>query len=177
MEFSSPSPTTYMENQSPDIIPRGRVPIIPALVPFSRSYDMHGLQWDYSFTPGHHTGDKWKPRKLKSIDLPYQSLELLLETTEYNESVDVWSVKCIFAQLLLKRQLFPRNETGNVLEGWSFHPSPTTYLEDQSPDIIPRGRVPGYTPRHWVPISVASYDMHGLQWDYSFTPGQHTGDK
>ena len=46
-------------------------------------------------------------------------------------------------------------------------PRPTPNLEDQSPDIIPRGRVPGYTPGHWVPILVAFYDMHGLQWDYS----------
>jgi hypothetical protein len=29
---------------------------------------------------------------------------------------------------------------------------------------------PSYTPRHWVPILVTFYDMHGLQWDYSLVP-------
>jgi hypothetical protein len=29
---------------------------------------------------------------------------------------------------------------------------------------------PSYTPRHWVPILVAFYDMNGLQWDYSLIP-------
>jgi hypothetical protein len=32
---------------------------------------------------------------------------------------------------------------------------------------------PSYTPRHWVPILVAFYDMHGLQWDYSFPRSPH----
>jgi hypothetical protein len=27
-----------------------------------------------------------------------------------------------------------------------------------------------YTPRHWVPILVAFYDMHELCWDYSYPP-------
>jgi len=31
-------------------------------------------------------------------------------------------------------------------------------------------------PRHRVPILVAFYDMHGLQWDYSFPPSPH-GDR
>jgi hypothetical protein len=29
---------------------------------------------------------------------------------------------------------------------------------------------PSYTPRHWVPILVTFYDMHGLQCDYSLIP-------
>jgi hypothetical protein len=29
---------------------------------------------------------------------------------------------------------------------------------------------PSYTPRHRVPILVASYDTHGLRWDYSYSP-------
>jgi hypothetical protein len=32
---------------------------------------------------------------------------------------------------------------------------------------------PNYTPRHRVPILVAFYDMHGLQWDYSFPRSPH----
>jgi hypothetical protein len=32
---------------------------------------------------------------------------------------------------------------------------------------------PSYTPRHRVPILIASYDMHGLQWDYFFPRSSH----
>jgi hypothetical protein len=35
---------------------------------------------------------------------------------------------------------------------------------------------PSYTPRHRIPILVAFYDMHGLQWDYSFPRSPH-GDR
>jgi hypothetical protein len=35
---------------------------------------------------------------------------------------------------------------------------------------------PSYTPRHRVPILVAFYDMHGLQWDKSYPWSPH-GDK
>jgi hypothetical protein len=34
----------------------------------------------------------------------------------------------------------------------------------------PEAGRPSYTPRHRLPILVASYDMHGLQWDYSYYP-------
>ena len=33
--------------------------------------------------------------------------------------------------------------------------------------ITPGTGWPSYTPRHWVPILVTFYDMHGLDWDYS----------
>jgi hypothetical protein len=34
----------------------------------------------------------------------------------------------------------------------------------------PEAGWPSYTPKHWVPILVASYDTHGLWWDYSYSP-------
>jgi hypothetical protein len=37
------------------------------------------------------------------------------------------------------------------------------------PTVAP-GTGSNYTPRHWVPILVAFYDMHGIQWDYSLIP-------
>ena len=36
--------------------------------------------------------------------------------------------------------------------------------------ITPGTGWPSYAPRHRVPILVASYDMHGLQWNYYFIP-------
>jgi hypothetical protein len=48
---------------------------------------------------------------------------------------------------------------------------PTPNLEDQvSVFITPGDRVSQLYLRHWVPILVAFYDMHGLQWDYSLIP-------
>jgi hypothetical protein len=54
-----------------------------------------------------------------------------------------------------------------------------------SPNTQPGGPVhrfydPGtgwtiYTPRHRVLILIAFFDLHVLQWDYSF-PGHHTGN-
>jgi hypothetical protein len=47
----------------------------------------------------------------------------------------------------------------------------TPNLEDQASIFMtPGDGWPNYTPRHWVPILVAFYDMHGLQWDYSLIP-------
>jgi hypothetical protein len=46
-------------------------------------------------------------------------------------------------------------------------PRPTPTLEDLYP---PEAGWPSYTPRHWVPILVASYGTHGLRWDYSYSP-------
>jgi hypothetical protein len=34
----------------------------------------------------------------------------------------------------------------------------------------PEAGWPSYTPRHRVPILVASYDTHGLRWNYSYSP-------
>ena len=37
----------------------------------------------------------------------YRAPELLLSMREYNESVDVWSVGCIFAELIRRRPFLP----------------------------------------------------------------------
>jgi len=50
---------------------------------------------------------------------------------------------------------------------WACHP--TLNLEGQSAIFkTPREGWPRYTLRHWVTILVIFYDLHGLQWDYSF---------
>jgi hypothetical protein len=62
---------------------------------------------------------------------------------------------------LLKRSFV----TITFLQGWIFSPAP--YPQPGGPGLrIYDPRWPSYTPRHWVPILVAFYDMHGLQWDY-----------
>jgi hypothetical protein len=48
---------------------------------------------------------------------------------------------------------------------------PTPNMEDWvSVFMTPETEWPSYTPRHWVPILVSVYDMHGLQWDYTLIP-------
>jgi hypothetical protein len=54
---------------------------------------------------------------------------------------------------------------------------PTPNLEDKvSVFMTPETGWPSYTPKHWVPILVAFYGMHGLEWDYSLIPAT-TRDK
>jgi hypothetical protein len=61
--------------------------------------------------------------------------------------------------------------TITFLRGWIVSPEPNPQLEDQaSAFMTPETGWPSYTPWHWVPILVAFYDMHGLQWDYSLIP-------
>ena len=43
----------------------------------------------------------------------YRAPELLLKWKNYNESVDVWSVGCIFAELLKRKPLMPGTDTEN----------------------------------------------------------------
>jgi hypothetical protein len=53
---------------------------------------------------------------------------------------------------------------------------PTHNLEDQASVFMTTGdRVAQLYPRHWVPILIAFYDMHGLQWDYSLIPATTRG--
>ncbi|KAL9164725.1 hypothetical protein ABFS82_06G122800 [Erythranthe guttata] len=51
-------------------------------------------------------GNPLKPYSDWVVTLPYRSPELLLEANEYSTAIDMWSVGCIMAELLLKRPLF-----------------------------------------------------------------------
>jgi hypothetical protein len=67
--------------------------------------------------------------------------------------------------------------TLTFLRGWIVSPAPNPQPGGPGLRIHdPRRRWPNYTPRHWVPILVTFYDMHGLQWDYSINPGHRTGE-
>jgi hypothetical protein len=59
--------------------------------------------------------------------------------------------------------------TITFLRGWIVSPAPNPQPGGPGLSIYDPRR-PSYTPRHWVPILVAFYDMHGLQWDYSLIP-------
>jgi hypothetical protein len=77
-------------------------------------------------------------------------------------------VNCIFQSIWLFRGHIDFSGMG------SSAPRPTPNLDDQvSIFISPGDWVAQFTPRHRVPISVAFYDMHGLQWDYSFPRSPH----
>jgi hypothetical protein len=62
----------------------------------------------------------------------------------------------------------------NRFTGWIFGPAPNPLpptWRTRSPYLWPpETGWPSCTPRHWVPILVAFYGMHGLQWDYSLIP-------
>lgn len=46
----------------------------------------------------------------------YRAPELLLGATKYNNSIDVWSLGCIFVEMLTKRPLFPGSDDTNQLK-------------------------------------------------------------
>ena len=54
---------------------------------------------------------KWcsdfSPVKLQIVTLWYRSPEVLLGSTHYSTPVDMWSVGCIFAEMVRKAPLFP----------------------------------------------------------------------
>ncbi len=41
----------------------------------------------------------------------YRAPEVFLKPFEYNKPVDIWSVGCIFAELLLRKPLFPGEDS------------------------------------------------------------------
>jgi hypothetical protein len=55
----------------------------------------------------------------------------------------------------------PYHHFGGMGITWAFLPLPSLYL------CPPEAWGPGCTPRHWIPILVASYDTHGIRWGYS----------
>jgi hypothetical protein len=58
--------------------------------------------------------------------------------------------------------------------GWQVAFAQPPNLEGQSTVFITAGAGwPNYALRHRVPILVAFYDLHGLQWDYSFLWSPH----
>mmetsp|Transcript_33810 Transcript_33810/g.116316 ORF Transcript_33810/g.116316 Transcript_33810/m.116316 type:complete len:238 (-) Transcript_33810:107-820(-) len=52
-------------------------------------------------------GDPVLPYTRNVVTLWYRCPELLLGCTEYSTAVDMWSVGCVFAELLLKKPIFP----------------------------------------------------------------------
>lgn len=46
----------------------------------------------------------------------YRAPELLLSWRNYNQAVDVWSVGCIFAELLRRKPFLPGMDTKNQIE-------------------------------------------------------------
>jgi len=47
-----------------------------------------------------------RPYTADVVTLWYRAPELLLGSTEYSTPIDVWSIGCIFAEMVTKRPLF-----------------------------------------------------------------------
>ena len=57
-----------------------------------------------------HNDDECELRKLTFIGIAtlwYRAPELLLFCRQYTVDVDMWSVGCIFAEMLVRRAIFP----------------------------------------------------------------------
>ena len=76
------------------------------------------------------------------------------------------SLDCSFQLLYSFHQTFPRPHfwfpNRLFLRGEVVNPTPNPQPGGLGPIFI--------TPRHWVPILIAFYEMHRLQWEYSLMP-------
>jgi serine/threonine protein kinase len=48
--------------------------------------------------------------------LPYRAPELLFVMPEHSTAVDMWAVACIFAEMILRRELFPGRSIGGQIK-------------------------------------------------------------
>ncbi|EFC39988.1 predicted protein [Naegleria gruberi] len=88
------------------IIHRGIIKIID--FGLARS-DTKFLDGDLAYGSSHQKDsiiEMFKKKTPNLITLWYRPLELLLGTLDYDKSIDMWSVGCIFAEILLRRPLF-----------------------------------------------------------------------
>lgn len=66
-----------------------------------------------SFAHSTHCGRKLDPNVCVRW---YRAPELLLGSTDYNSAVDIWSVGCILAELVMRHPLFPGHDEKHQLE-------------------------------------------------------------
>ena len=60
------------------------------------------------------------------ITLWYRPPEIILGAEEYKESVDIWSVGCIFAEMAIRKPLFKGDsEISQLFKIFQFHGTPT----------------------------------------------------
>lgn len=59
------------------------------------------------------------------VTLWYRAPDILMGSKDYNTSVDIWSVGCIFAEIVTKRPLFPgKNEEDQLLKIFKIRGTP-----------------------------------------------------
>ena len=62
----------------------------------------------------------------KVITLWYRAPEILLGATKYGKGVDMWSVGCILAEILMGRPIFPaQNEVAEIARIWNIMGTPS----------------------------------------------------
>lgn len=60
------------------------------------------------------------------VTLWYRAPDILMGSKDYNTSVDIWSVGCIFAEIVTKRPLFPgKNEEDQLLKIFKIRGTPS----------------------------------------------------
>merc|ERR1719502_972409 len=81
-----------------------------------------------SWTPGRHYTNP-------VITLNYRPPELLLGNSKYDLSVDIWSVGCIFGELLVRKMVLPgRTDAQQLQLTWELCGSPTPQTWRDGPE-------------------------------------------
>lgn len=109
------------------------------------------------------------PRNLTQlvVTLWYRSPELLLGTKEYDGAVDMWSIGCIFGELLLKDPLLSGKNEVDQLSKVSPFSSPQRGWKDTGTPIIPN-RIDD--PYRSLSFAVSRARSHGLASSASLMP-------
>ena len=110
----------------------------------------------------------------------YRAPELLFGASYYTEAVDVWAVGCVFAELLLRRPLFPGPPGDTLLQVAEI----VRVLGNPSPDgwKVSASEAAGLTPQVWHLMADREWRnsqdtqsfKHGKSWhgrNYSLTLG------
>lgn len=76
----------------------------------------------------------------------YRSPELLMGTNHYSFEVDIWSVGCIFAELLSRRILFQASTPLKQVRARPSSPPPSLHLPFASPPVFLPFSPPDFLP-------------------------------
>ena len=88
---------------------------------------------DFGLANWSNSGNK-QPLTSRVVTLWYRPPELLLGSTDYGPAVDLWSVGCVFAELLVGKPILQgRTEVVSFSKSMDFFPSPFNILCEDSP--------------------------------------------
>ena len=81
----------------------------------------------------------------------YRPPELILESTDYTTQVDVWSIGCVIAELVLNKPIFPgKNKNDQLIEIINILGTPSiNYIKEINPKFKNKEKLPFVKRKSW----------------------------